>query len=64
MFILYSFNLNVYRHCVCLTALQVLQKSSQLWKEVQLDQEEPQCPSGQEQLALQTGTDLEEVQSM
>lgn len=64
MFILYSFNLNIFRHCVCLTAFQVLQKSSQLWKEVQLDQEEPQCPSGQEQLALQTGTDLEEVQSM
>lgn len=56
VYVEYAVSLSFIALCCVLTAFSVFQKNSQLWKEVQLHQEEPQCPSGQEQLALQTGT--------
>lgn len=45
-------------HCSILTAIQIFQESSQLWQEVKLHQEEPECSGGEEQLAVQTGTQV------
>lgn len=38
------------------TAVQIFQESPQLWEEVKLHQEEPECSGDEERLAAQAGT--------